>query len=63
MAGLLAALHDRKRLDIAALEGISEADLGEILDFALAVAAVTVSRVGADPPSRADLAGLSGQRR
>jgi fructokinase len=62
MAGLLAALHDRHRLEVAALELIGEGELGEVLDFALAVAAVTVSRVGADPPTRADLARLSGER-
>ena len=62
MAGLLAALHDRDRLDVAALEGIGESGLAEILDFALAVAAITVSRVGADPPRRADLARFSGER-
>lgn len=56
MAGLLAALHDRGRLDLAGLDQLSEGTLVEVLDFALAVAAVTCSRVGADPPRRSDLA-------
>jgi len=56
MAGLLAALHDRDGLHIAKLDRLADDDLAEILDFALAVAAVTCGRVGADPPHRADLA-------
>ena len=62
MAGLLAAFHDRGRLAIEALDRIEEAELAAILDFALAVAAVTVSRVGADPPRRAELAAMLGER-
>ncbi len=55
MGGLLAALSDRKALAREALEKLTEAELAEILDFALAVAAITCSRVGADPPTRAEL--------
>ncbi len=55
MGGLLAALADRKALDREALEALEESELSEILDFALAVAAITCSRVGADPPTRAEL--------
>ncbi len=55
MGGLLAALHDRKALDRERLERLAESDLAEILDFALAVAAITCSRVGADPPTRAEV--------
>lgn len=55
MGGLLAALHDRNKLDHAALENLSESEIADILDLALAVAAITCSRVGADPPRRADL--------
>ncbi len=55
MGGLLAALHDRDWLDRDRLEALSAADLAAALDFALAVAAITVSRVGADPPRRAEL--------
>lgn len=56
MGGLLAALRDREALSRERLEQLSERDLAEILDFSLAVAAVTCSRVGADPPTRAELA-------
>ncbi|MGH6923944.1 MAG: carbohydrate kinase family protein [Propylenella sp.] len=55
MGGLLAALFDRNALERSAIERLSETDLAGILDFALAVAAVTCSRVGADPPRRAEL--------
>ena len=55
MGGLLAALSDRDALDRVALERLSESDLAAVLDFALAVAAVTCSRAGADPPRRAEL--------
>ena len=55
MGGLLAALSDRDALDRGRLARLPETDLAAILDFALAVAAVTCSRVGADPPRRADL--------
>ena len=55
MGGLLAALHDRDALSRERLERFGEAELAEILDFALAVAAVTCSRIGADPPTRTEL--------
>jgi fructokinase len=55
MGGLLAALFDRNAIDSSAMERLAETDLAAILDFALAVAAVTCSRVGADPPRRAEL--------
>ena len=55
MGGLLAALADRKALDRAALEGLTEPDFARILDFSLAVAAITCGRAGADPPTRAEL--------
>jgi fructokinase len=56
MGGLLAALDDRGWLAPSRLETLSEPELAEILHFALAVAAVTCSRIGADPPRRAELA-------
>jgi fructokinase len=56
MAGLLAALHDRGRLSPERLDALTGSDLAEVLDFALAVAAIACSRIGADPPRRADLA-------
>ncbi len=55
MGGLLAALADLKALDCEALLHLTEPQLAEVLDFALAVAAITCSRVGADPPTRAEL--------
>ncbi len=60
MGGLLAALHDRNALARDAMERLSEDDLAAILDFALAVAAVTCSRVGADPPRRSELGPVHG---
>jgi fructokinase len=59
MGGLLAALRDRGALSRERLEQLGERELGDILDFALAVAAVTCSRIGADPPTRADLAAFA----
>ena len=56
MAGLFAAAHDRDGLRPDRLEAASEGELADILQFAQAVAAVTVSRVGADPPQRSELA-------
>jgi len=61
MGGLLAALSDRNALSRERLEQLGERDLADILDFALAVAAVTCSRVGADPPTRAELAAFRPQ--
>jgi len=55
MGGLLAALNDRQALSRERLERLRETEVAEILEFALAVAAVTCSRVGADPPTRAEL--------
>ena len=64
MSGLLAALSDLELLRVdqrKALRSLSAADTRRILQFAVRCAAFTVSRPGADPPSRADLAaGLRG---
>ncbi len=58
MAALLSALVDRE-LDGAqrrdSLHSISAEELGQILHYAAAAAAVTVSRPGANPPSREEL--------
>lgn len=62
MAGVLAALHDRDWLSPEAMKNLSTGDLAQILDFALLVAAITCSRIGADPPRRSALAGFLQQR-
>lgn len=62
MGGLLAALSDRGMLDRQRLERLDASELTAILDFALAVAAVNCSRVGADPPNRAELAAFLQRR-
>lgn len=51
-AGLLAALGERGILSKAAIAGIEESVLREVLGFAARAAAVTVSRAGANPPWR-----------
>jgi fructokinase len=55
MGGLLAALSDRNALSRERLDCLTESDLGDILEFSLSVAAITCSRVGADPPTRMEL--------
>ncbi|CAN5323765.1 carbohydrate kinase [soil metagenome] len=60
MAGLLAALADRDLLGgdrRDALRGIDTATLTDVVSFAARCAAITVSREGANPPSRDELAG------
>ncbi|GAA3808420.1 PfkB family carbohydrate kinase [Nocardioides panacisoli] len=60
MAGLLVALADRDLLGAVHAEdlGALEADeWAQVLGFAAAAAARTVGRPGADPPTRAELAG------
>jgi fructokinase len=60
MAGLLHALSAQGRLgrgEGGALEGLSQATLIDALQFALGCAAITVSRVGANPPRIAELSG------
>jgi fructokinase len=55
MAGLLAALSEAGRLSSAGLRGADREELAAALGFAQRVAALTCTRVGADPPWRADL--------
>jgi fructokinase len=55
MAGFLAALDDFGWLSRIRSETLGGAQLEAALDFALTVAAVTCSRLGADPPTRADV--------
>lgn len=55
LAGLLAAFADRDlvgRANAARLHALSRTQLGEVLGFAAAWAAITVGRPGADPPRR-----------
>jgi fructokinase len=59
MAGFLAALWERGRLDRAALAELAEPALAGALDLASEVAAITSSRVGADPPWRRELRGVT----
>lgn len=61
MSGLLVALQEKGFLGAGGvnLKDISASELEDSLDFALSCAAVTVSRVGADPPTRAELGNLN----
>jgi fructokinase len=54
-AGLLAHLHESELLERAALAKLSRDQVGEALGFAMAAAAVTVSRAGANPPWRHEI--------
>lgn len=54
-AGILAKLHDLGALDKSAIATLSDAAIHEALAFGAQVAAVTVSRAGANPPCRAEL--------
>ncbi|MFC5995164.1 carbohydrate kinase [Pseudonocardia hispaniensis] len=59
-AALLAGLHRRGLLGAAhraALRAIDAASLNDVLDDAVAAAAITCSRRGADPPTAGELAG------
>jgi fructokinase len=58
MAGLLAALGDRQLLGAknrAAIAALDQGTLKDIVSFAAQCAAVTVTRPGANPPSRQEL--------
>jgi fructokinase len=54
-AALLHRLETTGVKDRAALEGLGERDLSGLLDFAGAAAALTCTRVGAEPPTIAEL--------
>ena len=54
-SGLLDALARRGALTPGAVAGLDEAAVGGALDDAALVAAITCSRPGADPPSRAEV--------
>jgi fructokinase len=55
-AGLLAGLDRAGLLDKAGLQGISDDDLRPALQLAAKVAAITVSRAGANPPFAHEIA-------
>ena len=55
-SGLLAALDERALLDRHALRSADAGTLREVLDLASRVAAITCTRRGAEPPTRAELA-------
>jgi fructokinase len=59
-AGSLAWLHRSGRLKHADLAGLSEPELSELLRYANLVAALTCTRMGADPPSRHEVAAAAG---
>ncbi len=54
-AGLLAGLGERGLLEKSALHAISDADLTAAMELGAAAAAVTVSRAGANPPTRDEI--------
>ncbi|MEW9806888.1 carbohydrate kinase [Mesorhizobium sp. ZMM04-5] len=55
-AGILASLHDQKALSKPRIASLSEDEIRDALSLAAAAAAVTVSRAGANPPWRYELA-------
>lgn len=55
-AGLLAAFRDQGVLDKASLRALDGDQLRKAMDFAMGAAAITVSRAGANPPWRHELA-------
>ena len=54
-AGVLAELHDRGRLTREAVRALAPEDIAAALSLGARAAAVTVSRAGANPPTRAEL--------
>lgn len=54
-AGLLTCLHEQNMLSAEAIRKASPPSLQSAMDLAIAAAAVTVSRAGANPPLRSEL--------
>jgi fructokinase len=54
-SGLLAWLNDQGKASAQALKRLTGAEIGSLLRFAAAVAGLTCSRPGADPPRRAEV--------
>lgn len=55
-AGILASLRDQGLLTKTGIASLTEANIREVLKFSARCAAITVSRAGANPPTRAELA-------
>jgi fructokinase len=60
---VLASLSERSVRDSEGLAALSEGDVGEVLERAVAVAALTCTRAGADPPTAAELTARWGSAR
>lgn len=54
-AGLLASLHEQGTLTKERIASLSEGEIRKALELGMAVAAITVSRAGANPPWRHEL--------
>jgi fructokinase len=54
MSALIAGLHSRGLLGAVRLEGLTEQNLREVVDYAVKAAAITCTRHGADPPTAAE---------
>lgn len=54
-AGILASLRDQGLLTKSAIAALTEAQIRSVLQFSAKAAAITVSRAGANPPSRQEL--------
>ncbi|MET8249239.1 carbohydrate kinase [Streptomyces sp. NPDC005202] len=63
MSALLARLHAGMRVTPGLIEELSGAQLRDILDNAVRASALTCTRAGAEPPSRAELEGSPGNVR
>ncbi len=59
-AALLAGLAERAALTRARIMALSRDDLAALLHFAASAAAITVSRAGANPPTRAEVTAARG---